>query len=254
MSGVGLFSLLLSFAWYPLYRDRKSVLLTAAESESLGLEAEQPRLEMSLPQWKRLFRLRTIWGMMLGFGGVNYTTWLYLSWLPGYLQAARHLTIARTGWVAIIPYLFGTLGSVVSGGAVNQLIRRGFAPILACKILIVGGMFCSALSTVGVAYAASATSAVACVSAALFFIYFGGNSAWGLAQALSPAHMVGSVSAIQNFGSFVCASLAPLITGWLLDRTHSFDVALVICAMFTCVGALSYWFIVKDPIDLGFST
>ena len=251
---VGLFSLLLSLAWYPLYRDRKSVLLTAGEAASLGLENERPRMEMSVHQWKRLFRLRTIWGMMLGFGGVNYTTWLYLSWLPGYLQAAHHLTIARTGWVAVIPYVFATLGSIVSGGAVNQLIRRGCAPILACKILIVGGMFCSALSTLGVAYAGSATGAVACVSAALFFIYFGGNSAWGLAQALSPAHMVGSVSAIQNFGSFVCASVAPLITGWLLDRTHSFDIALVICALFTCVGALSYWFIVKDPIDPVFST
>jgi sugar phosphate permease len=248
---VGIFSLLLSLAWYPLYRDRKTVLLTPAEAESLGLEMERPRVEMSLQQWKRLFRLRTIWGMMLGFGGVNYTTWLYLSWLPGYLQAARHLTVARTGWVAVIPYLFGTLGSVVSGGAVNVLIRRGYAPILACKILLVGGMFCSALSTLGVAHAATAAGAVACVSTALFFIYFGGNSAWGLAQAMAPTHMVGSVSAIQNFGSFICASLAPLITGWLLDHTHSFDIALMICALFTCIGALSYWFIVKDPIEMG---
>jgi sugar phosphate permease len=246
---VGLFSLVLSLAWYPLYRDRASVLLTPSEAESMGLETEGPRTEMSLRQWKRLFRMRTVWGMMLGFGGVNYTTWLYLSWLPGYLQAARHLTIARTGWVAIIPYLFGTIGSVVSGAAVNRLIRRGYAPIVACKTLIVGGMFCSALSTLGVAHAASATGAVACVSTALFFIYFAGNSGWGLAQAMAPAHMVASVSAIQNFGSFVCASLAPIITGGLLDHTHSFNIALMICSLATTLGALSYWFVVKDQID-----
>jgi sugar phosphate permease len=246
---VGLFSLLLSLAWYPLYRDRERVALTSAEAESLGLEAERPRTEMSLRLWKRLFRLRTMWGMMLGFGGVNYTTWLYLSWLPGYLQAERHLTIARTGWVAIIPYFFGTVGSIVSGGASNRLIRRGVAPIVACKILIVGGMFCSALSTLAVAYAPTATGAVICVSVAIFFIYFGGNAGWGLAQAMSPVHMVASVSAIQNFGSFVCASLAPIITGWLLDHTHSFHIALMICALATTLGALSYWFIVKDPIN-----
>jgi sugar phosphate permease len=235
---VGLLSLLLSLVWYPLYRDRRHVSLSAAEAEDLGLDAERDENEMSVQQWRRLFRQRTVWGMMLGFGGVNYTTWLYLSWLPGYLQAARHLTIARTGWVAIIPYVFGTLGSVVS----------------ACKILLVGGMFCSALSTLGVAHSATVAGAVACVSTALFFIYFGGNSAWGLAQAMAPTHMVASVSAIQNFGSFVCASLAPIITGWLLDHTHSFDIALLICCLFTCVGALSYWFIVKDPIDAGLRT
>jgi sugar phosphate permease len=246
--GVGLFSLLLSLAWYPLYRDRASVQLTAAETASLGLELEQPRVEMSWRQWKRLFRLRTVWGMMLGFGGVNYTTWLYLSWLPGYLQGARHLTIARTGWVAIIPYLFGTIGSVVSGGILNRLIRRGYIPIVACKILIVGGMFCSALCTLGVAAAPTAVGAVACVTSAIFFIYFAGNAGWGLAQAMAPTHMVASVGAIQNFGSFVCASLAPLITGWLLDHTHSFNIALAICALATTLGALSYWFIVKENI------
>ena len=245
---VGLFGVVLSLAWYPLYRDRDRVALTPAEAESMGLDIEQPRTEMSLRQWRRLFRLRTIWGMMLGFGGVNYTTWLYLSWLPGYLQAERHLTIARTGWVAVIPYICGTIGSLVSGGAANRLIRRGYAPIHACKILIIGGMFCSALSTLGVAFAPTATGAVACVSIAIFFIYFAGNSGWGLAQAMSPVHMVASVSAIQNFGSFVCASLAPLITGWLLDLTHSFRVALMICSLATTLGALSYWFIVKDRI------
>ena len=95
---VGIFSLLISLAWYPLYRDRERVLLTSAEAQSMGLDLEGPRTEMSLRQWRLLFRLRTMWGMMLGFGGVYYTTWLYLSWLPGYLQAERLLTIARTGW------------------------------------------------------------------------------------------------------------------------------------------------------------
>jgi sugar phosphate permease len=246
---VGIFSLVLSFAWYPIYRDRERAVLTPAEAESMGLDVDRPQMEISLRVWKRLFRLRTVWGMMLGFGGVNYTTWLYLSWLPGYLQAERHLTIARTGWVAVIPYLFGTVGSVVSGAAANQLIRRGIAPIRACKILIVCGMLCSAMSTLGVAYTATATAAVACVSMAIFFIYFGGNSAWGLAQAMSPPHMVASVSAIQNFGSFICASLAPIITGWLLDHTHSFHIALMICSLATTLGALSYWFIVKDRIE-----
>ncbi len=245
---VGLFSLLLSLAWYPLYRDRDRVALTDADAASIGLEPLRPPAEMSLRSWRRLFRLRTIWGMMLGFGGVNYTTWLYLSWLPGYLQAERHLTIARTGWVAIIPYLFGTIGAVVSGAAGNWLIGRGLPPIRACKILIVGGMLCSALGTLGVAFAATATGAVLCVTLAIFFVYFGGNGAWGLAQAMSPPHMVASVSAIQNFGSFICASLAPIITGWLLDHTHSFHIALMICSLATTLGALSYAFVVKDKI------
>jgi sugar phosphate permease len=245
---VGIFSLLLSLVWYPLYRDRDRVALTEGEAQSMGLEVERVRTEMSLRTWRRLFRLRTIWGIMFGFGGINYTTWLYLSWLPGYLQAERHLSIARTGWVAIIPYLCGTIGSITSGAIANRLIRRGTTPMVTSKVLIVSGMFCSALSTLGVAYAPTATGAVAFVSSAIFFIYFAGNAGWGLAQALAPLHMVASVSAIQNFGSFICASLAPIITGALLDHTHSFRIALMICSLATTLGALSYWFVVKDRI------
>ena len=247
----GIFSAILSLAWYPLYRNRHQVELTADDAASMGLTMEPAQTTVSLATWKHLFRQRTVWGMMLGFGGVNYTTWLYLSWLPGYLQAERHLTIARTGWVATIPYLFATIGSIASGAGGNVLIRRGQAPIAACKLLIIGGMLCSAVSTLGVAYAPSATLAVACVSMALFFIYFGGNAAWGLAQAMAPASIVGSVSATQNFGSFVFASLAPFVTGWLLDHTQSFRIAFILCALVTTLGALSYGLIVKRPIELG---
>jgi MFS family permease len=150
--------------------------------------------------------------------------------------------------VAIIPYLFGTIGSLISGDILNRLIRRAYTPIVACKILTIGGMFCSALCTIGVAAAPTAAGAVACVTGAVFFIYFAGNAGWGLAQAMAPAHMLGSVGAIQNCGSFVCASLAPLITGWLLDHTHSFNIALAICALATTLGALSYLFVVKEKI------
>ena len=246
---VGLFGVLLSLAWYPIYRDREDTALTDEEAASLGLATEPARMAMSPRSWRRLFRLRTMWGMMLGFGGVNYTTWLYLSWLPGYLQAERHLSIARTGWVAIIPYLCGTIGSLASGAASNRLIRGGRTPIAANKLIIVTGMVCSAVSTLGVAFTPTATGAVIFVSLAIFFIYFGGNAGWGLAQAMAPVHMVASVSAIQNFGSFVFASLAPIMTGWLLDHTHSFRIALMICSLVATLGALSYWFIVKEPIE-----
>jgi cyanate permease len=83
---------------------------------------------------------------------------------------------------------------------------------------------------------------------ALFFTYLAGNSGWGLVQSIAPSGIVASVGTIQNFGSFVCASFAPVLTGWLLDRTHSFHLTLVICSMVSILGALSYLLIVKDPI------
>ena len=59
-------------------------------------------------------------------------------------------------------------------------------------------------------------------------------------QAISPLRYVASLGALQNFFSFMIASAAPVVTGWLLDRTHSFTLALGVCSGITLLGALSY--------------
>ncbi len=75
--------------------------------------------------WRVLIRQRTVWGMMLGWGGINYTVWLYLAWLPGYLQEQRHLSLARTGVVAAVPFLAGAVGMWTSGIVSDWLAAPG---------------------------------------------------------------------------------------------------------------------------------
>ena len=58
-----------------------------------------------------------------------------------------------------------------------------------------------------------------------------------------------SVGSIQNFASFICASFAPIITGFIVDTTHSFRLALIICGCVTAAGALAYIFLVRQPIN-----
>jgi sugar phosphate permease len=229
---IGVLGVAVALAWYPVYRDHT------------------PAMECSTPSvnWRGLFRQRTVWGMMLGFSGVNYTAWLYLAWLPGYLQAAHHLSLAQTGWLAAIPFLMGATGMLVNGMMVDRLVRSGSDPLRIRKLLIVAGMICSAGCTLFVTHAATSTDAVVSIGLALFFIHFAGTSAWGMVQAATPAHLVASMSAIQNFCSFLFASAAPVLTGWFLDRTHSFAIALTICSCVTFLGALAYLTLVWKPI------
>jgi MFS family permease len=249
---IGLPGLALSIAWYLFYRDRKHVVLDEAAVAYLEPGGPRPaRAAISLSAWLCLFRLRTVWGMMLGFGGINYTVWLYMSWMPNYIEAEHHASIAATGRIAMIPFLCGAVGMFLSGVIADFLVRHNVPPIKAHKTLLVTGLTCSAMSTLLVPYIPSATGAAFGIGMALFFTYLGGNSGWGLVQSMTPPEIVGSVATIQNFGSFICASFAPFITGWLLDRTHSFRLTLVVCSMVSILGALSYLFIVKNPIRVG---
>lgn len=244
---VGLAGVIVGVCWYAWYRNRGSFALTAEESRFLSAPASPPP-RLKFAQWRALFKRRTTWGMILGFSGVNYTGWLYIAWLPGYLQAQQGFSLAKTGWVAAIPFLAAAVGMWVNGLLVDKFASAGYSLTTVRKTAIVAGLVLSALGTLLVVESSTPVQAVAFISMALFCVHFAGTSAWGLVQVMVSEEKVASVAAIQNFGSFVFASFAPVITGWVVDTTHSFNLALVIAACVTFAGAMCYLFIVKDPI------
>ncbi len=183
---------------------------------------------------------RMVWGMMLGFGGVNYTAWLYISWLPGYLQAQHGLTLSKSGWLAAIPFLAGAAGMLASGFCADALVARGFRIASIHRAQIVAGMVLSAAASLFAARSVSTSPALFSISLAFFWIQFGGTSGWGFVQAVSPPHLTSALGALQNFASFVIASAAPVVTGAIVDRTHSFTLAFATCSAVTLLGALSY--------------
>ena len=222
---LGLAGLLIAAAWSLFYRAASPHETTHADT---------------LHTLRHLLRHRVVWGMMLGWGGINYTAWLYIAWVPGYLQTARQLSLAHTGVLTGIPFLAGAAGMFLSGALADLRTRRGASLARVHYSQILAGMVLSAAATWFVAYASSTAAALAGISAALFMIHFGGTSGWGYVQIVGGAHYVGSLGPLQNFASFLIASAAPLVTGLLLDRTHSFTLSLILCSVVTLLGALSY--------------
>ncbi len=151
--------------------------------------------------------------------------------------------------VAGIPFLAAAVGMWVNGIVVERLAKKGYDLAKTRKTAIVCGLMMSALGTLLVVQSSSPAQAVAFISMALFCVHFAGTSAWGLVQVMVSETKVASIAGIQNFGSFVFASFAPIVTGWVVDTTHSFNLALVIAACVTFTGALCYFFIVKDRIE-----
>jgi cyanate permease len=249
---LGASGILVAVLWIALHRARRDTIHheedTASSGTVIPAEATQSRSVRSTASesepaeaaWRVLLRQRAVWGMMLGWGGINYTVWLYLAWLPAYLEEQRHLPLATSGWIAALPFVAGAIGMLTSGALSDRLARTGLPLTTIHRRNLIGGMIVSASATFVVAHSQSTTQAVAGISAALFFIHFAGTSGWGYVQAISPLRYVASLGALQNFASFMIASAAPVITGWLLDRTHSFSIALGVCSAITLLGALSY--------------
>jgi sugar phosphate permease len=246
---MGAIGIVAALAWYMVYRDRRDVALDAEEIAYLeGNTDGAENRTMSAAEWRGLFKQRTTWGMIFGFMGVIYMVWLYLTWLPAYLEQERGLTLAKAGWVMTIPYLAGTLGQLSSGFIADKLLARGLRPIDSRRWPICVGLVFAALFTVPAAYTPSLTMAILYISLAMYFINLASGGSWALVSVAAPRRLVASLGSLQNFGGYLGGSFAPIITGIIVDTTHSFVDALLISAAVAVAGALSYIFLVRAPI------
>ena len=247
---VGAAGVLLAAVWWSIHRDPSEVRLTADERRYLTEGDENTTSKPpSFAEWRRLFAHRTTWGMIAGFFGTIYTLWLYTGWLPYYLEHERHMSVARVGVVAAIPYFFGCVGAVVGGWLCDFLTRRGWAPIAGRKLLISCALCGIALCTVGTVFAQSNEVALAFISVSLFLIYIAASAAWATVPIAAPSQYTASLGSIQNFGGYLGGALAPTVTGFIVQRTGGFSQALLLSAGISLLSAGAYLFLVRQPIQ-----
>ena len=246
MGGVGL---VLAAIVYGIFRNPRETDLTPGERAFLE-EGDAPNASRPVTwnAWRRLFGFRTSWGMIVGYFGCIYMTWLYTAWLPSYLEIERHFTLQKTGLVGSIPFAFGVLGGILGGRVVDMLVRRGVDPIRSRKIPMVASLVATAACTVVAALTPSDTLAVACISASLFLVYVSSSSAWAMASVAAPASCTASLGAMQNFGGYIGGALAPTVTGFIVQATHSFQPALFVGAAVALLAAVVYLVLVSHPI------
>lgn len=246
---MGVVGLLGAVVWILVYRDPAIAGLSAEELAYLSGGAGQGRPpKTTFAEWRDMFAYPTTWGMILGFFGSVYLNWVYLTWLPGYLEIERHMSTFGTGFAAAIPFFCGFLGCLVAGWFSDLLARRGTSPVLSRKRPVIVAMVGMALFTVPAALVPSNVVALACISIVVFLANAASACSWALATAAAPPNRVASLGAVQNFGGFLGGALAPIVTGAIAQATHSFVPALLTGATIAFVSAIIYLVLVGEPI------
>lgn len=247
---VGVAGVVLAAIWWQIHRDPAEIDLTAEEKRYLTEgDVNTTTRPPTMAEWGQLFMHRTTWGMIAGFFGTIYTLWLFTGWLPYYLEHERHMTMAKVGVVAAIPYFFGCVGAVTGGWLCDLLTRRGWTPIAGRKLLISTALCGIAACTVATAYVESNEVALAFISLCLFLIYIASSAAWATVPIAAPGQFTASLGSIQNFGGYLGGALAPTVTGIIVQSTGSFTQALLLSAGLSLVSAAAYLFLVRKPIE-----
>ena len=246
---MGVAGLAVAAVWTLLYRDPEKAGVKREELDAIR-RGEVARTGPARPEvWAALLRTPSTWAMIGGLFGIVYVTWLYVSWLPGYLESARHVGVKATGWLAAIPQAAGFAGACLGGLLSDGLTRLKLDPVLSRKVPTVAGLIAAGVLTGLAPLAVSLGLGLTLMSAALFCAYGAGSCSWALGATLAPPDLVATLESIQNVGGSLGGALAPLVTGLIVQSSGKFTLAFQVAAVCAIASGLSYALVKRHAYD-----
>jgi len=214
----GLISAAWLVLWLPVYRANKG---------NVPPEIEQDDVRPAGFSWLTLLANRSVWGVILGQAGYLYIYFVFITWMPGYLVLERNMSILKTGFVSMLPFLVAVFSGIFAGWLSDWWIRRGGDLSLVRKTFIVGGFFFSTVFIIAAAYVELTWVAVTFLILSMGSLGFVSPNINALPIDIAPRHVVSSIAGLQNFGGNIGGALAPIVTGFIYQATGSFQIALI---------------------------
>jgi len=241
-------------AWLVWFRDpAQAKWLGAGEREKIlserGLAQESPpQADGPRVGVLELLRHRSMWGVALIQSAAVYTQYMFLTWLPGYLEQARGLSVLRSGAFTAIPYVVAMVLGIALGVVVDRMLNTearaaGRRRLVVAGFLLVSSVvlltpFVSSLAVLLVLISVSLT----CVSSAVSM-----NLAL-LADLLRSPRLAGRANSIAMVGGNLFGLAAPIVTGYVVQITHSYTAAFIVAGVFLLLGTTVALSMTRTPI------
>lgn len=252
---MGVLGLVLTGGWLKtVYNPSDHPMANKAElayiSEGGGLinmDAPAAKDQVHGAKWdyiRQMFKNRMMVGIFLGQYCINALTYFFITWFPVYLVQARGMSILKAGFVASLPAICGFFGGILGGIFSDWMLKRGYSLSAARKTPIVLGML-TAVSMIICNY----TDVQWIVVALMALAFFGkgvGALGWAVLSDTAPKEITGLAGGVFNMCGNISSISTPIIIGYIIQYTGSFNDALVFVAANAVVAALSYLVVVGD--------
>ena len=202
--------------------------------------------------WRQTFRDRNIWLLGLITTCAAFTSYLYFSWYPKYLQEAYGLNIRQAGWLTSMVLGAGAVGTLGGGLLVDRAVRRGRDPVRARRHLGATALLLAA-GLLLVSSRCEDPVLSAGLAAASCLAMLGQQSAWwSTATEVSGRH-VGALFGLMNgmgiFGAMGSQYFFGAYADWRLARGFEgramWSPAFLVYVALLVVGALCWFYV--DP-------
>ena len=251
----GLLGFVWAFFFHRWYRDNpiEHPSVNDAEKRLLaGVDGLESR-HAAVP-WRLFFGAPSAWLLWLQYACLSYVWYFYVTWFPTYLDRthAGRLSPVMLAVLAGLPLFGGGIGSLISGFCANWLARRIGGIGRARRALGAFGFVAAAACLLASDAARGSSLALAVlIGLAGLFNDFALPCAWGACMDVGgkfAGTFSGAMNMMGNLGGFV----APIVTGYILDLTGSWQLVFTISSVVYLLGAVS-WMLLDPvtPLDRG---
>ncbi len=206
-------------AWLLLYEhpDRHKKV-TEQEIAYIRSDPADPPSRM---KWRQLIRYRQLWAFMVCKFMTDPIWWLYLFWIPDFLNRSFHVNLLGMLLPLLIIYGMADIGSVVGGWLSSALLRRGWTvngsrkfSMLACAVAVVPVVFVAKTPNI---YAAAVLLGIATAAHQGWMA-----NVFTTASDMFPTQAVGTVVGIGGMAGAIGGGLIAKIVGYVLEWTGSY--------------------------------
>lgn len=190
----------------------------------------------------------SVWGLVITQACLVYTAYLFLTWLPTFLQSTRELSTMNTGYLTAIPYLITLiLGLAIAGVSDRSLSSEALAAGRRRNFIAAMAVLSTAILLAPVI--AELWQLLAILTIVLTGCTTGAGLNFSLASdLLRNPRDVSRVIAITAFGGNSFGLIAPIITGYVVSGTGGYIWAFRIAAALLACGAIAALTLTRKPI------
>jgi MFS transporter, ACS family, D-galactonate transporter len=196
-----------------------------------------------------IIRQRSAWGTCLGQFCINYFLYFLVTWLPSYLKRGRNFSMEDVGKYGGMLFLMSAISAMAWGKLSDYWIKSGGTPTRVRKTAMVIGQIGVGVSLVLTAITEGRVF-IAMLALTGTFLGISICSGWAITQTLAGPLAAGRWTGFQNFIGNFAGWVAPMLTGFLVDRTGHYLWPFFITAGVAWIGAASWGLIVGrvEPI------
>jgi ACS family D-galactonate transporter-like MFS transporter len=201
-----------------------------------------------------ILQQRSAWGTFVGLFCFNYLWYFLITWLPFYLVRHRNFSLQTMSFTLGAAFFALAISVLTAGWIADRSITAGRSPTRVLKALCGGGLGLAGLSFVLVFLIANQNIAMAILIFSCMALGLCSPNLWTMTQILAGPGTAGKWTGLENFCGNLAGISAPIIAGYLLERTGQFFWAFAITSVIALIGAAAYIFLVGPVVPVAWSS